>query len=217
MRSFAKPAVPLKIVYRYRVPEYGDQLVRLFLLVNDKDSTLGETPLPDGIVRVFRLNDSGGLSFRVAQQIRYVPIGDQFELNLGPDPEVIFQWIKLRTWRTHIWMRLRGASVMRRVGDDRVKIPVNSSVAGWNDHSYYAQRIRNYTDKPIHVEVRRTLPGHVVFRSALNAKKHDYRTVEYQCTVAPGQKADLRCEIVQHQGRNRKQDNVTLVDVRKTK
>ena len=47
LRSFESPRVPLKTVYRYRVPEYGDQLVRLYLLANDKASTLGETPLPD--------------------------------------------------------------------------------------------------------------------------------------------------------------------------
>ena len=46
--------MPLKIQYRYREPEYGHQLVRMYLLTNDKESKLGTTPLPDGMVRVFR-------------------------------------------------------------------------------------------------------------------------------------------------------------------
>ena len=189
----------MKIQYRYRVPEYGDQLVRLYLLTNDKESTLGETPLPDGVVRVFRDNGRDGLSFLAAQPIKYIPIGDKIELNLGPDPEVIFEWVKLRTWRTHIWMQVHGANVYRRVGRRAVKIEVNSSVAGWDEHAYYSQRIRNYTAKPIEVEVRRTLPGHVVFRSSLDAKLHDYQTVEYEVDVRAGESADLRCEIVTHQ------------------
>jgi hypothetical protein len=81
---------------------------------------------------------------------------------------------------------------------------------GWDEHSLFDQRIRNYTKKPIEVEIRRAFPGHVVFRSSLAAKSHDYQTVEYTATVKPGQKADLLYEVLQHQGRNAKQDNVTV-------
>ena len=214
MRSFEGMTVPFKIQYRYRLAEYGDQLVRMYLLTNDKDSKLGTTPLPDGMVRVFRHNGRDGLSFLVAQQIKYVPIGDKIELNLGPDPEVIFDMIKLRTWRDNIWMQLYGTSVYRQVGQAGVQIELNSSVAGWNDHSLYSQRVRNYTAKPIDLEVRRTFPGHVVFRSDLPAKNHDYQTVEYTATVKPAEKADLRYEIVQHQGHNAKQGNVAIESLR---
>ena len=54
LRSLQAQETPFRIEYRYRQPEYGDQLVRLYLLSNDKASGLGETPLPDGVVRVFR-------------------------------------------------------------------------------------------------------------------------------------------------------------------
>jgi len=214
MRSFEGTTVPLKIQYRYREPEYGQQLVRLYLLTNDKASKLGTTPLPDGVVRVFRNNGRDGLSFLAAQSIKYVPIGDKIELNLGLDPEVIFELVKLRVWRDNIWMGGHGASVYRRVEDGAVAIDVHSSVAGWDDHAYYSQRIRNYTAKPIDVEVRRAYSGHTVFRSALAAKNHDYRTVQYSRTVAAGQEADLRYEIRQLQGRNKKQDNVTISKVK---
>ena len=60
MRSLEAAAVPLKIQYRYRPAEYGDQLVRMYLLTNDKDSKLGTTPLPDGTARVFRDNGRDG-------------------------------------------------------------------------------------------------------------------------------------------------------------
>jgi len=83
-------------------------------------------------------------------------------------------------------------------------------VVGWGDHTLYTQRVRNYTAKPIEVEVRRTLPGHVVFRSSLKAKNHDFQTVEYTATVKPGEKANLLYELLQHQGRNAKQQNVTV-------
>jgi hypothetical protein len=189
----------------------------MYLLTNDKESKLGTTPLPDGVVRVFRRNGRDGLSYLVGQPIKYVPIGDKIELNLGRDPDVIFELIKLRVWRDEIWMntafryyQFHGPDVFKKVGEPGVKIEVHSSVVGWDDHTLYSQRVRNYTKKPIDLEVRRAFPGHVVFRSRLAAKNFDYQTVEYTATVKPGEKADLLYEVVQHQGRNAKQNSVTV-------
>ncbi|MDB5320796.1 MAG: hypothetical protein JWN40_2427 [Phycisphaerales bacterium] len=210
MRSFEAKSVPFKIQYRYRPAEYGDQLVRMYLLTNKKEDKLGTTPLPDGVVRVFRDNGRDGLSFLTQQAIKYVPIGDKIELNLGPDRNVIFELIKLRASRDEIWMHVDGVDVYRRVGQPGVQVEVNSSVAGWDDHELYTQRVRNYTAKPIEVEVRRAFPGHVVFRSQLKATAHDYQTVQFTATVEPGKKSDLLFEILRHEGRNSKQNNVTI-------
>ena len=210
LRSLEGATVPFKIQYRYRPAEYGDQLVRMYLLTNDKESKLGTTPLPDGVVRVFRQNGGDGLSFLVAQPIKYIPIGDKIELNLGRDPSVIFELVKLRCHRDNIWMQLHGAEIFRKVGEAGVEIDVNSSVVGLDDRAQYSQRVRNYTAKSIDLEVRRAFPGHVVFRSTLPTKNHDYQTAEYTATVKPGGKADLLYEVIQHQGRNAKQQNVTI-------
>jgi hypothetical protein len=51
MRLFAPDEgkkVPFRIEYRYRPQEYGEELVRMFLVRNDTASTLGTSPLPDG-------------------------------------------------------------------------------------------------------------------------------------------------------------------------
>jgi len=210
LRSFEGQTVPFKIQYRYRPDEYGDQLVRMYLLANDEESKLGTTPLPDGIVRVFRDNGRDGLSYLTAQQIKYVPIGDKIELNLGPDPEVIFELVKKRCWRDHIWMQVFGTDTFRQVDDAQVVIEENSGVAGWDDHTQFVQRVRNYTAKPIELEVRRSYDGHVVFRSGLEPSQHDYRTVQYTATVPAGTTANLSYEVVVHQGRNAKQSNVTI-------
>jgi hypothetical protein len=214
MRSLKPVDVPLQIQYRYREPEYGQQLVRMYLMRNDKESKLGTTPLPDGVMRVFRDNGRDGLSYLMAQSIKYIAIGDKIELNLGPDPEVIFELIKLKVWRDNIWLRVGGTNVYRRVDVPAVQIQVNSSVVGWDDHTIYTQRVRNFSSKPIDLEVRRTLPGHVIFRSQLNVANHDFRTVQYTATVPAGEQAgeqaDLLYEVLVQQGRNAKQNNVTL-------
>ncbi len=209
IRSLEAAAVPLKIQYRYRPAEYGDQLVRMYLLTNEKDSKLGTTPLPDGIVRVFRDNGRDGLSYLAEQAVKYIPIGDKIELNLGRDPNVIFELVKLRASRDEIWLHVNGTDIFRQVGG-AVQIEVNSSVVGWDEHGVYTQRVRNYTAKVIDLEVRRTFPGHYIFRSQLKPTLHDFQTVQFTATVEPAKKADLFFEIVCKQGRNSKQNNVTL-------
>lgn len=212
LRSFQGHDVPLKIQYRFRPGQYGEQLVRIYLMTNDEASKLGTTPLPDGTVRVFRDNGRDGLSYLTLQAIKYIPVGDKIELNLGVDPEVVFELVKQRVWRDNIWMQIHGTDKFQQVGENITQETVNSSVAGWDDHSRFAQRIRNYTGRPIDVEIRRTFDGHVDFRSRLDPKLHDFRTVELHAQVPAGERKDLEFEVLQHQGRNAKQSHVTLVD-----
>ena len=117
---------------------------------------------------------------------------------------------RCRGSRDNIWLQVHGADVFRRADQPGVQIEVNSSVVGWDEHSLFAQRVRNYTKKAIDLEVRRTLPGHVIFRSMLPAKNHDYQTVQYTATVKASEKTDLLYELIQRQGRNAKQNNVTI-------
>ena len=216
MRSLDAMAVPFKIQYRYRPQEYGEQLVRMYLLTNNKESKLGTSPLPDGVVRVFRENGRDGLSYLTQQAVKYIPIGDKIELNLGPDPEVIFEWLKLKTHRSDIWFQVNGVNVFHKLDEQGFQAEPNMTVVGWDDHETYSQRVRNYTAKPIELEVRRPLPGHVVFRSRLEPTLFDYQTIEYKTMVPAGKRVDLMQEIIRHQGRNAKQNNVTMeaADVR---
>lgn len=210
MRSFEGQKSPFKIEYRYRPQEYGEFMVRLYLLKNDEASKLGTTPLPDGVVRVFRDNGRDGLSYLTQQAIKYVPIGDKIELNLGRDPEVIHELIKLRTFRTDLILRINGTNEFRKIGGDGVFKEENATLVGWDDHEILTERIRNYSGKAINVEIRRTIPGHIIYKSLLEPKLHDYQTVELHTTVPAAKKADLYFEFVRKQGTSAKQNNITL-------
>jgi hypothetical protein len=210
LRSFEGQDAEFKIEYRYRPAEYGEQLVRMYVLRNDEESKLGITPLPDGTVRVFRDNGRDGLSYLTQQQIKYVPIGDKIELNLGPDPEVIFELIKLRSYRDNFWLQINGTTKYRKVGGDEIAKVENATVAGWDEYEVYVQRIRNYTSKPVNVEVRRSFPGHVVFRSKLEPTLHDFQTPEFHANVEAREKKDLLFKTIRSQGYLAKQNNVTL-------
>lgn len=209
MRSFDAGEVPVKVQYRYRAQEYGDQLVRMFLLTNDKESGLGESPLPDGVVRLFRRNDSGSLSYLTAQSVKYIPIGDKIELNLGVDPNVVYELVDLRVFRDNIWGTI-DAKVRRRFDEPGVRIEDRGVVEGWDEHTVYAQRIRNYTGKPIDLEIRRAIDGDATFINRADATRHDYRTVQFTASVKPGETRDVKYEVVQRMGGNQKQSRVEI-------
>ena len=210
MRSLEGQKILFKIEYRYRPQEYGEYMVRLYLLKNDVASKLGTTPLPDGIVRVFRDNGRDGLSYLTQQATKYIPIGDKIELNLGRDPEVIHELVRLRSFRTDLILQINGTNEFRKIGGDGAFKEENATLVGWDDHDNLSERIRNYSSKPINVEIRRTLPGHVIFRSSLEPKLHDYQTVELKTTILAGKRADLLYELVRKQGTSAKQNNITL-------
>jgi hypothetical protein len=210
LRSFEADGAPMTVEYRYRPREYGEPLTRLYLLRNDAVSRLGTTPLPDGMLRVFRANGRDGLSYLATQHLKYVPIGDKIELNLGLDPAVVFELLKVKVYRDNLWFQIKGGNLYRKLGEDGLKLELDSQVAGWDEHTVYRQRIRNYTRKPITVQIRREYPGDVLFRSRLNPILHDFQTVQFETAIPAGGKAELEFEIIARMGYNQKQNRVEL-------
>ncbi len=200
----------MTVEYRYRPREYGEALTRLYLLRNDRDSHLGGTPLPDGRVRVFRADAEGGLHYLATQNLAYVPIGDRIELNLGADPAVLFKEVKERVYRDQFWLQIKGGTLYRKLGEEGLKLDVDSQVAGWDEHTVYRQEIRNYSTQPIRVQIRRAYDGDVLFRSRLNPTLHDFQTVQVERVVAAGEKAALEYEVVARMGYSQKQSRVEV-------
>src|SRR5205814_1124172 len=100
LRAVEAAKVPLKIQYRYRQPEYGDQLVRMYLMTNDKDSKLGATPLPDGVVRVFR--DNGSFRSRLAPRLYdYQTVEFTTSLDAGKKSDLRFELVTKQGRNAH--------------------------------------------------------------------------------------------------------------------
>ena len=212
LRSFQADAAPIKVEYRYRPEEYGHQLMRLYLLTNDKESDMGTAPLPDGVVRIFKRKGDAGLAYVTQQSIKYIPIGDKIELQVGVDPNVVFELRPLAVTRDNIWGTFKD-KVRRRMDDPGIRIEDRGVVEGWDEHTVYEQVIRNYTPGRIELEVRRAFDGDSTFTSRLGAVSHDYHTVEYRVpALAPGSTLRLRYQVTQHLGTNAKQNRVQVED-----
>ena len=184
-----------EIVYRMRAHQYGARPVRFFLWGNDDAHKLGESPLPDGRVRIFRRNGSDGMSFLGEQQIRYVPIKAKIEINLGPDDLVVYETRKTKSSRFNFHFRHSGN---------------REYVAGWDERTRWLDTIRNYRNKPIRFELRRIWQGDVDYSSEVKTKRFDYHTIEATFSVQPRGRFLYPCVVTSHHGTNKKQERVKL-------
>ena len=197
MVSFRSRDVPFEILYRYRPHQYGPAPVRFFILANDEEHKMGESPLPDGTIRVFRENGRDGLSFFTAQSAKYIPIKEKIELNVGEDNQIVYERVVLDLARQNF------------IYDETVR--PTPPVVGWDETRKWQEEIRNYRAKPIKMEVRHVLAGDVEFgMEGAAVKLYDFHTPEYVLTLAAGQKQKWLSEGTFHLGRNQKQNRVRL-------
>jgi len=195
MRAVKADAVSFDIVYRMRAYQYGPRPVRFFIWKNDEDHELGESPLPDGLIRIFRDNGKDGLSYLGQQLLRYVPIDAEIEVNLGPDDLVVYETKKMSTQRFNFHF------------DTRPRIP---RVDGWDETQEWLDTVRNYRTKPITFELRRIWDGDVDYYSDIKTTLFDYRTTDTKFTIEARDKMEYPCTVTLHMGFNKKQDRVKL-------
>jgi hypothetical protein len=200
MVSFRTRDVLFDVLYRYRPHQYGLRPVRFFILANDAEHKMGESPLPDGIIRVFRENGKDGLSFFVAQSTKYIPIKEKIELNVGTDDQIVYERVVLDLTRQSF------------IYDENPPPP--SRVVGWDETRKWQEQVRNYRAKPIKIEIRHVLPGDVDFSieagQAQGLKLFDFRTPEYVMNVPARKTLKWLSEGTFHLGRNQKQNRVQL-------
>jgi len=206
MQAVEAVDVPFDIVYRMRAYQYGPRPVRFLIWRNDDEHKLGESPLPDGQVNLYRqlapvglppLADDGGrpsdgLAFVARQQIRYVPIKAEIEINTGPDDLVVYETRRMRMERLNFAF-------------DRW-----NNVTGWDEKALWNDTIRNYRTKPITFELRRQWDGDVDYNSEVKSTLFDYRTVETTFTIPARSKTDYPATVTTHMGSNKRQDRVSL-------
>jgi hypothetical protein len=209
LRLFDATKVPIRVVYRYRPVEYGERLARLYLVRNDTASSLGDSPLPDGAVRLYRRTGESGIEPVAFLTTKYVPIGQEFEFDLGSDPQVLFERLVTKNARDDFWFLAKdGRRLINLDGNERIE--PDRTVSGWNDRISRAERIRNYRGEPIEVEFRFPIDGDVTFASALQPTLFDFRTPSFTATVPAGTVQDLVYELTVRQGSNAKQSRVEL-------
>ncbi len=195
MRAIKAEGVTFDILYRLRTHQYGPRPVRFLIWKNDKEHKLGESPLPDGMVRIFRENGRDGLSFLGQQAIEYVPNKGEVEINLGADDLVICDTTAVGAERSNFAYRTSGN---------------REFVHGYDEKQMWRDKVRNYRAKPIKFELRRIYDGDVEYSADRQGTNFDFRTVETVFTVEPRSSVTLSSVLYYRLGANTKQSRVLI-------
>jgi hypothetical protein len=138
LQSFAVDAVPVVNLYKYEEQRYGPNVVRFLNFKNDKEHELGETPLPGGMLKVYRgAGDQGHLSYTGQSSFKYIPVDEDVELNLGPVANVVVE-PKLMDFKT-----------------ENYRFDRRDDVSGWDEIHTCKIEVRNTRDINVKVEIKR--------------------------------------------------------------
>src|SRR5580765_7438486 len=140
--SFKAPDVPIVSLYKYERERWGNQVIRNYRFKNDQTNHLGNEPLPDGAVKAFRLVTDDALYAFVGQtSVKYIPIKEQVDLELGNDLEVMVKPALMNWIKTDIQFDNQG----------RVK--------GWTTKETWEIEVQNSKDIAVELDIRRTFSG----------------------------------------------------------
>lgn len=186
--------IPVKAIYRYAPHKYGPKAIRFYKFKNREvkgkpkdEPNLGNEPLPGGVVRVFKRDDTGRLSFVGQQTIKYMPIGEDVEVNLGPDPEVLLERKMLDYKKKRIKLEARGR---------------HSWVVGWDTQESFRTRVKNTKEFTIQLEIERRFGGDWDLQSERKFDKLDQQTVRFVIQLEPGQELVFSYTLTTRHGKN---------------
>ena len=136
--SFDVDQVPVVNLYKYEEQRYGPSVVRFLSFKNDKEHKLGETPIPGGMLKVYRgAGDNGHLSYTGQSSFKYIPVDEDVELNLGPVANVVVE-PKLMDFKT-----------------ENYRFDRRGNVSGWDEIHTFGIEVRNTRDISVKVEIKR--------------------------------------------------------------
>jgi len=138
LQSFDVDQVPVINLYKYEEERYGPSVVRFLSFKNDKEHKLGDTPIPGGMLKVYRTADEKGqLSYVGQSEFKYIPVNEDVELNLGAVGDVVVE-SKLMDFKT-----------------DNYRFDRNRNVSGWDEIRTFKMEIRNTRQIPAKIEIQR--------------------------------------------------------------
>jgi len=172
LQSFDVDEVPVVNLYKYEQERYGNSVVRFFSFKNDEEHKLGDTPIPGGMLKVYRgVGDRGHLSYTGQSSFKYIPVDEDVELNLGAVDDVVVE-PKLMYFET------------KNYRFDR-----NRNISGWDEVRNFKVEVKNTRDIGVKVEIQRNFPTQYwkLQKSGDFGKfeKVDLDTVKFTLTLEP--------------------------------
>ncbi len=136
--SFDVDEVPVVNLYKYEEERYGTSVVRFLSFKNDKEHELGETPIPGGMLKVYRnAGGEGHLSYTGQSSFKYIPVDEDVELNLGAIANVVVE-PKLMDFKT-----------------ENYRFDRRGNIFGLDEVRTFKIEVKNTRDIDVKVEIKR--------------------------------------------------------------
>ena len=185
MPSFSTPGVPVTSYYKFEKERFGDQVMRYYQFTNSVANKLGKEPLPDGAVQVLRfVSDDLLYAFTGRTSVKYIPIDEFVELELGNDLEVAVKPTLIDWQKTDL------------------QFDNNGNVKGWTTKSTWEVDVQNSKDIPVVLDIRRNFAGDWTLTTAQKYENVDATKVKFVLSLAPRAKQKFTYELVTRYGTN---------------
>ena len=183
--SFAESGVPLTSYYKFERERWGNQVMRYYKFTNSVPSKLGKEPLPDGAVKAFRVvSDDQLYSFIGRTAVKYIPIGEAVEMELGNDLEVLVKPVLMNWTKTALQFNASGG------------------VAGWTTKETWEFEVQNSKDIDVVLDIRRNFAGDWTLATAAPYEKVDATKVKFVLPLKAREKQKFTYELTVRHGSN---------------
>ncbi len=178
--------VKIETIYKYDVEHYGKVVKRFFRFQNIKKSQLGHSPLPDGTVRVFKKDSKGNIRYVGKNNIKYIPIDEKAEIDLGEEKEIKIERIQMN------------------FATDNFEYNHKGNISGWDDIYEYKIILTNYRDSQATFEMKEYFNGDWSLETKQEYKKEDHRTIKFDLILKPGEKKVITYKVTVANGNRAK-------------
>jgi hypothetical protein len=183
--SFKAPGVPITSYYKFEKERWGDQVVRYYRFTNSVASKLGKEPLPDGSVKAFRVvSDDNLYAFVGRTSVKYIPVNETVELELGSDREVLVKPTLMNWVRTDI------------------AFDGNGNVKGWTTRETWEIEVQNSKDIDVVLDIRRNFTGDWSMTTDARYEKVDANKVKFLVPLKSREKQRFTYEVTTRLGTN---------------
>ena len=176
--------IEIENLYKYDEQRWANQTIRFVKFANDEDHNLGETPIPNGTVKIYsQADEQGYLSYVGGTNIKYIPVDEEVELNLGPARLVSVE-PKLMNFKT-----------------DNFMFDKKGNVSGWDEIRTWKIEIINTRILPVEIEITRGFgTAYWTMQAEIPYEKHDATHARFNLNLGPRNKRTFEYTVTTYHG-----------------
>ena len=185
--------IPTKSLYKYDESRFGNTVVRYQSFTNDKASNLGNDPIPNGNIKLYaNADDTQGLSFIGSSNIKYIPLDEEVQLNLGTTQKIAVEPV-LMSYETDSY-------VYKPSADKKNNLP--SEIANFDEITHWQINVTNTRKIPVTIEITRQFGQQFSIENDIPAsciyQKYDNTTGRYTIELQPESKEIIKYKLLKH-------------------